>query len=240
MSEPHRRVPEHVAIIMDGNGRWARRQGKPRMEGHKAGAESVRRVVEACSELGVRYLTLYAFSTENWRRPAAEVYELMRLLERFLAEHLEDLERRGIRLNAIGELDRLPLPVRRGLARVMEATRDNDKGVLTLALSYGSRAEIVAAARSIADDVQRGVLTPEQVDEEELASRLYTADLPDPDLIIRTAGEMRLSNFLLWQASYAELWVTEKTWPEFDGDLFRQAVDDYGRRERRFGKIPHA
>ena len=240
MSEPRRQVPEHVAIIMDGNGRWARRQGKPRVEGHKAGAESVRRIVEACAELGVRYLTLYAFSTENWRRPVAEIRELMRLLEHFLEERLDDLERHGIRFNAIGEIERLPLPVRRRLDQVVAATRGNDKGVLTLALSYGSRAEIAAAARSIAVDVQRGVLAPEQVDEAELASRLYTADLPDPDLIIRTGGEMRLSNFLLWQASYAEFWVTDKTWPEFDADLFRQALEDYGRRERRFGKVLHA
>ena len=237
-SLPH--PPTHVAIIMDGNGRWARRQGKPRIEGHKAGAESVRRIVEACSEFGVRYLTLYAFSTENWRRPPREVAELMRLLERFLAERLEDLERHDIRLNAIGDLERLPLPVRRGLSRVMEATRDNSSGVLTLALSYGSRAEIASAARRLAEDVAKGVLSPEQIDEEALAARLYTADLPDPDLVIRTAGEMRLSNFLLWQASYAEIWVTDKTWPEFDADLFRQALDDYGRRERRFGKVPNA
>ena len=233
-------IPRHVAIIMDGNGRWAQSRGLPRIEGHRAGAESVRRVVRACSELGIGYLTLYAFSTENWRRPKAEVARLMRLFDAFLKERLTDLHEYRIRLNTIGEVERLPAYVRRSLARVMHATQNNDAGVLTLAVSYGARAEITTAARRLAQKVQAGELTPEDITEEAIGEHLYTCSLPDPDLVIRTAGEMRLSNFLLWQASYAEFWVTPALWPDFDEALFHQAVSDYGQRCRRFGRVTNA
>ena len=233
-------VPQHVAIIMDGNGRWARRHDLPRIEGHKAGAEAVRRVMDACSELGVRYLTLYAFSTENWQRPRTEVRELMRLLRSFLESHLADLRKHDIRLNAVGRLDRLPRGVQQVLRRVMNATRDNASGVLTLALSYGARDEIVEACRRLASEVEAGRMACEDITEATFSRSLFTRDLPDPDLIIRTSGELRLSNFLLWQASYAELWVTETYWPDFGRDEFRQAIEDYSRRARRFGGLQDA
>ena len=240
MSTPALSIPQHVAIIMDGNGRWARERGLPRSAGHRAGAESVRRVVEACDEFGVRYLTLYAFSTENWRRPASEVAALMALLGQFLDERTEDLQRYAIRLNAIGEVERLPALVRRRLRQAMEATAANTKGVLTLALSYGSRAELVRAARALAERVQRGQLRPEEITEELLGRELYTAGIPDPDLLIRTANERRLSNFLLWQVSYAELWVTPVCWPDFGRAHFLEALEDYSRRARRFGGLADA
>jgi len=232
----------HVAIIMDGNGRWAQSRGLPRIEGHRAGAEAVRRVLEACRDLQIRYLTLYAFSTENWKRPAAEVRELMRLLQSFLDRPLADLTRHGIRFHAIGELDRLPANVRRALDRAAAATRDAEQGVLTLAISYGSRAEITAAARRLAERARDGELDPAAISEDTVAAHLYTAavDVPDPDLVIRTANEMRLSNFLLWQASYAELWVTPTLWPDFGADELRAATAEYERRQRRFGGLQDA
>ncbi len=233
-------IPQHVAIIMDGNGRWAQERGEPRIAGHRAGAESVRRVVEACSEVGVEYLTLYAFSTENWGRPTGEVEALMGLLRQFLREQLPELQRHSVRLRAIGELDRLPRGVRWALNRAIEGTKSNERGVLTLALSYGARAEITGAARALAQRVERGEMSADDVTESALAAELYTADMPDPDLIIRTAGEMRLSNFLLWQASYAEFWVTEVYWPDFTKDVFFRALSDYGRRSRRFGGVVSA
>jgi len=238
--DPALEIPRHVAIIMDGNGRWAQQRGLPRIEGHRAGAESVKRVVEACSELGVRYLTLYAFSTENWRRPTVEIAELMRLFDRFLKERLSELQKHKIRLNAIGELGKLPGYVRSSLSRVMAATRDNDDGVLTLAVSYGARAEITTAFRRLAEKVKAGELAPEDITEDLVSDHLYTSSMPDPDLVIRTAGEMRLSNFLLWQASYAEFWVTPTCWPDFDAALFRQAISDFAQRSRRFGKVTNA
>lgn len=230
-------IPRHVAIIMDGNGRWASERGLSRSEGHRAGAESVRRVVEACNEFGVHYLTLYAFSTENWRRPATEVRTLMSLLGRFLRERTVDLQRYGIRLQVIGEVERLPGMVRRKLEQTMAETAANRRGVLTLALSYGSRAELVRAARLLAERVQRGELAPEQITEEAISRALYTADMPDPDLIIRTANERRLSNFLLWQASYSELWVTPVCWPDFGREQFIEALTDYTARVRRYGGV---
>lgn len=234
------KIPQHVAIIMDGNGRWAQRRGLPRIEGHKAGAESVRRVVEACSEFGIRYLTLYAFSTENWRRPAGEVKELMRLLTQFLTDRLVDLRKHRVRLNAIGQIQRLPLLVRRRLKQVMEETKDFDGGVLTLALSYGSRDEIVTAVRSLAADAVAGRITIDEIDEEIFEERLFTAGMPAPDLVIRTSNEKRLSNFLLWQASYAELFFSEVLWPDFDRAHLLEAIRDYTRRDRRFGDVSHA
>ncbi len=230
-------IPRHVAIIMDGNGRWAKERGLPRLEGHRAGAESVREVLEACIELGVEYLTLYAFSSENWNRPQTEVIALMSLLDRFLDEKAKDLDRQNVRLKAIGQLDRLPKKTRALIARIQERTAKNSATTLVLALSYGGREEIVAAARSLAEDAKNGIISPDQIDAELFASRLQTAGIPDPDLLIRTSGEMRVSNFLLWQISYAEMVIVKKFWPDFrQGDLF-DAVKEYQRRHRRFGAL---
>jgi len=237
MGTARAKVPRHIAIIMDGNGRWAEERGLPRSEGHRAGAESVRRVVEACHEFGIEYLTLFAFSTENWRRPAAEVRALMSLLSRFVAERTGDLQRYGIRLQAIGELGRLPILARRRLDKAIRETAGNTQGVLTLALSYGSRAELVRAARMLAERVQAGGFCPDQIDEDEFSRCLYTAGMPDPDLVIRTANERRLSNFLLWQASYAEFWVTPAYWPDFGREQFVEALQEYRCRVRRYGGL---
>jgi len=232
-----RSIPRHIAIIMDGNGRWAKERGLPRREGHRAGAESVRECVEACKELGVEYLTLYAFSSENWNRPAAEVSALMALLERFLEEKAEELMKQNVRLTAIGHLDRLPERTRRKLDKAMQRTAGNTSLTLVLALSYGAREEIVEAARSLATDAAAGKLDPAKIDCAIFASRLYTAGLPDPDLLVRTSGEFRVSNFLLWQISYAEIILFKKFWPDFrQSDLF-EAVQEYARRHRRFGGL---
>ncbi len=229
--------PVHIAVIMDGNGRWAKERGLPRREGHRAGAESVRRCVEACKELGVRYLTLYAFSSENWNRPPAEITALMTLLERFLEQKAEEMMRQNVRLQAIGHLERLPDKTRRKLEAAIERTAANDSLTLVLALSYGSREEITEAARSLVREAAAGRLGPDEVTPERLAGYLYTAGIPDPDLLIRTSGEMRLSNFLLWQISYAELVIFKKFWPDFgESDLF-EAVGEYSRRHRRFGGL---
>ena len=230
-------IPRHIAIIMDGNGRWASARGLPRLEGHRAGAESVREVMEACIELGVSYLTLYAFSSENWSRPENEVKALMALLDRFLNEKAKDLMRQNVRLRAIGQLDRLPAKTRELIRRIEEKTAANSAMTLVLALSYGSREEIVCAARSLAEDAVAGNISPAEIDSEVFASRLQTAGIPDPDLLVRTSGEMRISNFLLWQISYAEIVIVRKFWPEFrQGDLF-EAVQEYQRRHRRFGAL---
>jgi len=230
-------VPRHIAIIMDGNGRWAKERGLPRRDGHRAGAESVRECVTACKELGVEYLTLYAFSTENWNRPAAEVTALMLLLERFLVEKAEELMKQNVRLQAIGHLDRLPEKTRRKLDQAIARTAGNTSLTLVLALSYGSREEIVEAARSLAADAAAGKLDPASIDGATFASRLYTAGIPDPDLLIRTSGELRVSNFLLWQISYAEIVIFKKCWPDFhQADLF-EAAQEYARRHRRFGGL---
>lgn len=229
-------VPKHVAIIMDGNGRWAQQRGLPRTEGHSAGADSVRAALRACGELGVEYLTLYSFSTENWGRPEDEVQTLMALLERYLRTELEELLGQRVRLRAIGELERLPEPVRMLIEQVSEATAHNTRINLTLALSYGSRAELVHAVRGLARQVQRGEITPEEIDDEAVSRSLYTRDIPDPELLIRTSGELRLSNFLLWQVAYAELYVTDVLWPDFRRPHLEVALDAYARRQRRFGK----
>ena len=233
------RLPRHVAIIMDGNGRWAQARGLPRIHGHRAGTKSVTRIVEACSEWKIPYLTLYAFSTENWNRPKAEVDELMALLVRFLRGRASDLHRNRVRLTAIGQIERLPSAVQTTLKRVIADTAAYTGGTLTLALSYGSRDEILAAVRQMATDVQAGRLQPEEISEERFSQYLYTRDMPDPDLIIRTSGEMRLSNFLLWQASYAEFYVTPTLWPDFGKDEFREALTQYSQRDRRFGGVQH-
>lgn len=233
----HPEVPRHIAIIMDGNGRWAKERGLPRLEGHRAGAESVREILEASIELGVEYLTLYAFSSENWSRPAAEVGALMSLLDRFLDEKAKDLDRQNVRLLAIGQLDRLPAKTRALIERIKARTANHTTMTLVLALSYGGREEIVSAARSLAADAVEGKISPSEIDAELFASRLQTAGIPDPDLLVRTSGEMRVSNFLLWQISYAEMVIVKKFWPDFrQGDLF-EAVKEYQRRHRRFGAL---
>lgn len=230
-------IPRHIAVIMDGNGRWAKERGLPRREGHRAGAESVREIMEACKELGVEYLTLYAFSSENWNRPPSEVNALMSLLDRFLREKAKDLDTQNVRLLAIGQLDRLPAKTRTLLDSIIARTADHDALTMVLALSYGAREEIVAAARSLATDAAAGRLQPADIDTGLFASRLQTTGIPDPDLLIRTSGEMRISNFLLWQISYAEIVIVKKNWPDFrQGDLF-DAVREYQHRHRRFGAL---
>lgn len=230
-------IPRHIAIIMDGNGRWAKERGLPRREGHRAGAESVRECVEACKQLGVEYLTLYAFSSENWNRPPAEITALMALLERFLEQKAGEMMKQNVRLTAIGHLERLPAKTRAKLKSAIDRTAGNTSLTLVLALSYGSREEITEAVRSIACDAAAGTLDPADITKDLFAARLYTADIPDPDLLIRTSGEMRLSNFLLWQISYSEIVIYKKFWPDFgQSDLF-EAADEYSRRHRRFGGL---
>ena len=228
-------LPRHVAIIMDGNGRWAERRGLDRIEGHRAGIESVRAVVRAAHELGVGQLTLYAFSTENWNRPKSEVDALMALLEHYLDAELEELDRNGIRLRAMGRLERLPASVRAKLDEAVCRTRENGEMVVLFALSYGGRSEIADAARRIAREAEQGKLDPEQIDEKVFAAYLYAPDMPEPDLLIRTGGESRVSNFLLWQIAYSEIHVTDVMWPDFrKGDLV-EAILAYQTRERRYG-----
>ena len=234
---PADRLPRHIAVIMDGNGRWARERGLPRIEGHRRGSESVRACTTACMEAGVPYLTLYAFSKENWQRPADEVGALMLLLDRFLAERAAEIMERNIRLRAIGHLADLPDKARQRLEDTIAKSANNTALTLTLALSYGARTEIVDAARAIAREAQAGKLDPESIDEDTIASHLYTAGIPDPDLLVRTSGEMRISNFLLWQISYAEIVVTPKLWPDFAKEDLFAAMQEYARRSRRYGGI---
>jgi len=231
------KIPVHVAIIMDGNGRWARQRGLSRIEGHRAGAKSVKAVMKACREAGVRYLTLYAFSTENWSRPKREVIGLMDLLVKFINENEPELHKNRIRLRTIGRFNDLPAAAQFVLRRVIKATESYDRHHLILALSYGARDEVTQAARAIAQKVKNGELNPEQIDEATVARHLFTEGIPDPDLLIRTSGEMRLSNFLLWQLSYAEFYVTGTLWPDFREQDFLKALAAYAGRERRFGKV---
>ncbi len=230
-------VPRHVAIIMDGNGRWARRRGLPRIAGHEQGAESVRAAVRAAREAGVQYLTLYAFSMENWSRPRAEVRALMALLSRFLGENEKLLHKNKVRLRTIGCIEDLPEALQRELEGVKTRTGSYKAGHLILALSYGGRTEIARAARLIAERVARHEIAPAAVDEDVVSGHMYLPDVPDPDLMIRTSGEIRISNFLLWQLSYAELYFTDVLWPDFREKEFMEAVEEYGRRSRRFGNI---
>lgn len=230
-------IPRHIAVIMDGNGRWAKERGLPRREGHRAGAESVREITDACIDLGVEYLTLYAFSSENWNRPEAEVMALMALLDRFLEEKAKDLKKQNIRLLAIGQLERLPEKTRKLLDKIMSETAGHTALTLVLALSYGAREEIVSAARSLADDVVAGKFKSSDIDAKLFASRLQTDGIPDPDLLVRTSGEMRVSNFLLWQISYAEMVIVKKFWPDFRHNDLVEAVREYQRRHRRFGAL---
>lgn len=229
------RLPRHVAIIMDGNGRWATSRGFPRVMGHRAGIKSVREVVEAAREIGVEVLTLYAFSVENWKRSEREISTLMRLLDEYLRRELENMMSNQIRLNVLGDIGGLPERVQNHLKAVMEKTRGNKRLLLNLALNYGGRAEIVQAAKRIANDIKKGSLREDELDEERFKKYLYTNGLPDPDLLIRTSGEHRISNFLLWQISYAELYWTLSLWPDFGKEEFIQALLDYQHRERRFG-----
>jgi undecaprenyl diphosphate synthase len=230
-------VPRHVAIIMDGNGRWAKERHLPRTLGHREGMKAVREVVEGCIEAGISILTLYAFSEENWNRPALEIGALMGLLEEYIARETSDLASNGVEVHVIGDLSRLPQAQRQAVDRLIGGTRGGTKLQLNIAISYSSRAEIARAARRLAEDVRQGRLALEDVDEDALALRLYTAGMPDPDLLIRTSGEMRISNFLLWQLAYTELHVTPVLWPAFNRQHLYEAVIDYQRRERRFGRV---
>lgn len=230
-------LPAHVALIMDGNGRWARQRHLPRVDGHREGAESVRAVVRAAGEVGIKYLTLYAFSVENWSRPKEEVDTLMKYLARFLKNEISELQRYNVRLEAIGQIYRLPEFVQEQLAKTKAALARNTGLTLILALSYGGRTEIVEAIRAIATKAQQGELDPAEINEQTIAQHLYTKHVPDPDLLIRTSGEMRVSNFLLWQISYAELVVTPTLWPDFRKAQFFEALEEYARRHRRFGAV---
>jgi undecaprenyl diphosphate synthase len=231
------RVPQHVAIIMDGNGRWAKQHGEERITGHMNGVRGVREALTGASEIGVRYLTLYAFSTENWNRPQAEVNALMDLLVRTVVNELDELRQNAVRLRAIGNLDSLPASCRETLDDAIARTAGNDRITLTLALSYSSRWELVQAAQRIGQAVKDGRLDPGNINEQVVEAQLATHGMPDPELLIRTSGEQRISNFLLWQIAYAELWVTNILWPDFRKDHLFQAVLDYQNRERRFGLI---
>ncbi len=230
-------IPRHVAIIMDGNGRWAQKRGFPRLAGHEQGSKSIRACVEAAIEAGVQYLTLYAFSSENWRRPAAEVQGLMLLLERFLDEKLKEMLDEGVRLQTIGRTSELPAPCQRKLEQAIARTASNTRITVILALSYGSRVEITDTVRDLVRDAREGKVKEEDITPELISSRLYTGGIPDPDLLIRTSGEMRISNFLLWQLAYTEIHVTAKLWPDFGKEDFAEALKDFNQRCRRYGGV---
>ncbi|XZE55606.1 polyprenyl diphosphate synthase [Planctomycetaceae bacterium SH139] len=230
-------IPRHIAFIMDGNGRWAEARGLPRYEGHRQGASTVRQVAEAAAELGVEAITLYCLSSENWKRPESELQFLMQLLRQFLIDERPVLMQNDLRLEVIGRRDRLPAEVIEAMETTLAMSAGNSRMRLVLAIDYGGRAEIAAAARQLATRVLAGQQAVEQIDESTLAAELYTAHLPDPDLLIRTGGDMRVSNFLLWQISYAELWVTERLWPDFNRDDLLAAIADFSARDRRFGGL---
>jgi len=233
---PERR-PQHIAIIMDGNGRWAERQGLPRIEGHQRGAQIVRKITEECSRLGIQQLTLYCLSSENWKRPQAEIDFLMHLLERYMIEERPTIMDNNIRVKMIGQRDEIPNQALAELDKTVAMSCQNSGMWLNLAINYGSRAELADAMRAIGEQVLSQEIRPADISEATIAEHLYTAGMPDPDLLIRTAGEMRISNFLLWQISYAEIWVTERCWPEFEEETLHQAILDYAVRERRFGGL---
>lgn len=228
-------LPRHLAIIMDGNGRWAQRRRRPRVIGHRAGARAVNRTIDFCLERGIAALTLFAFSSENWGRPQEEVDALMKLFLHALDREVEELQRRGVRVRFIGDRSRFAPSLCERMAQAEARTCDNQALHLSIAASYGGRQDIALAARALAEDVAAGRLRPEQIDEDALSARMALADLPPPDLFIRTGGDLRISNFLLWQLAYTELWFTETLWPEFGPEVLQQALDDYARRERRFG-----
>ncbi len=229
-------IPEHVAVIMDGNGRWARSRGLPRLAGHRAGVENLRRIIEACVEFGIQILTIYAFSTENWERPAAEVRGLMSILEEVIDRELKELHGNGVQLRHIGRLEGLRPELQTKVKHAIELTQHNERLILNVAFNYGGRDEIVQAIKKMVEDG----IKPDQVSEEVISRYLYTAELPDPDLIIRTSGELRVSNFLIWQGAYAEWYVTPTYWPDFGPENLREALWEYARRERRFGGVPDA
>ena len=229
------KVPHHIAIIMDGNGRWAQRHHLSRIEGHKQGLEATKEVVDACEELGVRILTLFAFSKENWRRPRREVSALMGLLQEYLRKRQKELLERNIRINIIGDLEDLPAPIRKSIEETVRKTRYKDGLIINLALSYGGRSEIVAGVRKVIEEIEAGLITKDDITPEAFSRYLFTGDLPDPDLLIRTSGELRISNFLLWQIAYAELYFTTTLWPDFGKEELMQACIAYQNRERRFG-----
>jgi undecaprenyl diphosphate synthase len=230
--KPPKRVPRHIAMIMDGNGRWALARGLPRLAGHRAGTENLRQVIEACGEFGIEYLTIYAFSTENWGRPIEEVQGLMRILEDVIDRELPELHKQGVQLRHIGKLDRLKPELRQKVLDAIEMTKENDRLVLNVAFNYGGRDEIICAIQQM---IEKGV-RPEEVTEDLISQYLYTAGVPDPDLIIRTSGELRGSNFLIWQGAYAEWYFTPTFWPNFNREELQQALEEYAQRERRYGK----
>lgn len=236
MADLPARVPYHLAIIMDGNGRWAQSQGKPRHEGHRAGTENLRRILKACSEFGIKILTIYAFSTENWGRPPAEVAFLMRILETVIDREMEDLHANGVQLRHIGHIEGLQPHLQKKVRQAIEKTRNNDRLILNVAFNYGGRDEIVSAVRRIVAD---GV-PADQITEDLIAYYLFTAGQADPDLVVRTSGEIRVSNFLIWQAAYAEYYITPTYWPDFGKEELRKALDEFARRERRFGLVEPA
>ncbi|HNT58242.1 MAG TPA: isoprenyl transferase [Syntrophales bacterium] len=236
METDGKRIPRHIAVIMDGNGRWAKQRSLNRIEGHRKGAQSVREIVRACREIGVRYLTLFAFSVENWQRPREEVTALMVLLREYLLSELEEMLENGISLRSIGNVEVLPPLIRETLAEIEDKTKGNDRMTLTLALSYGGRDEIVTAAREIARRSRAGTLKEEEITKETFSHFLFTAAMPDPDILIRTSGEYRISNFLLWQMAYTELYFTDVLWPDFSREHLLRAIADYQNRERRFGR----
>jgi undecaprenyl diphosphate synthase len=227
-------VPRHIAIIMDGNGRWAKQRGLPRMAGHRAGVENMRRILTACVELGIRYLTIYAFSTENWSRPSAEVEGLMRIFGEFLDRETRNLHEQGVQIRHLGSMKGVSPSLQRKTQAALDLTQDNEKITLCVAFNYGGRADIVTAVHALLD----AGLSSDAIDEQAISAHLSTRGLPDPDLIIRTSGESRLSNFLIWQAAYSEYWVTPIFWPDFGSEQLQQAIQDYGQRERRFGGLP--
>ncbi|KPL00464.1 MAG: hypothetical protein AMJ91_04690 [candidate division Zixibacteria bacterium SM23_73_3] len=232
-----RNLPAHVAIIMDGNGRWAKKRGLPRIAGHKAGVKAVKRIVKAAGDLGISVLTLFTFSQENWKRPKSEVSAIMKLLYETTKRELNELDENNVKLITTGRIEELSLRRREILQKAMKRTKNNTGLILNLALNYGGRTEILDAVKEIASDVKRGRLNPEQLGEEKFSHYLYTKDLPDPDLLIRTSGEMRISNFLLWQTSYTELYITDILWPNFSTKHFYEAIWNYQNRERRFGRL---
>ncbi|MDO7787059.1 isoprenyl transferase [Desulforamulus aquiferis] len=231
------RLPNHIAIIMDGNGRWAQRRGMPRSFGHKAGVEALRNVVKLCSELGVKVLTCYAFSTENWKRPQDEVSMLMDLLVEYLDKELKELHRNNVRINALGQLNELPQAPKDAVLRAIEETKDNSGLILNIALSYGGRTEITMAVQKIAQMVKDGEIEVSEINEKLIGNKLYTAGMPDPDLLVRPSGDYRISNFLLWQLAYTEFWLSNVMWPDFKREHLLKAIIDYQRRERRFGGL---
>lgn len=230
-------MPAHVAIIMDGNGRWARQRGLPRIAGHRAGAKAIRAVVRTAPEIGIKYLSLYTFSVENWKRPEGEVRGLMRLFEERLAEEIDELDRNGVKLIVLGRLNELPNSTQVAFRDAMERTAGNKKLVLNIALNYGGRTEILDAVKRLAEKAAKKEIDPNKIDCDSISSLLYTGDQPDPELLIRTSGEQRISNFLLWQIAYAELWITPVLWPDFSRKDFLQAIYDFQQRKRRFGGL---